>query len=74
MSYGGPIPQAWVDGLANHLSKDNNGGKILAEQWCRDHIEAATALFEGTKEERKKFAAFYPVSVITGRRMTGEEF
>lgn len=68
MAFNGPIPQAWVEALASHLSKNTNGGRVLAEQLCRDNHEAMTQLFEGTVSD--ELAHQVPVSVITGKRLT----
>lgn len=51
MPYTGTVPQGWVDWLAPHLNKANNGGQVMAEQLLRDEYtrDALVKMFSGQR-------------------------
>jgi len=70
----GTVAQSQVEALAPHLSKDNNGGRVLAEELLRSDSTRGplVGLFDGDKLKKEE-ERFLPVSVITGQRITAAD-
>lgn len=72
--YQGTVSQQQVDALAPHLAKDNNTGRVLAEQLLREPQSRAALLtiFKGLKP-RAELEHFLPFSVITEKPVTSAD-